>query len=50
MTGVAEIKNDDWNKAKFLGFVSTQKSQPNLEKIGLYTMGIATCVGIGAPF
>jgi hypothetical protein len=29
-----------------VGFTSAQKSQPNLEEIGLYTMGIATCVGI----
>jgi transketolase len=34
----------------YLGFTSAQKSQPNLEAIGLYTMGIATCVGIGVLF
>ncbi len=50
MTGVAEVTNDDWEKAKFFGFVSAQKSQPDLAKIGLYTMGIATCVGIGVLF
>ena len=50
MTGVDQVKNDDWEKTQYLGFVSAQKSQPSLEKIGLYTMGIATCVGIGVLF
>lgn len=50
MTGAVQVKNDDWEKAKYLGFVSAPKFQPNLEQIGLYTMGIATCVGIGVLF
>jgi hypothetical protein len=31
-------------------FANAKKSQPNLEAIGLYTIGIATCVGIGVLF
>jgi hypothetical protein len=50
MTGTDQVKNNDWEKPKYLGFTSAQKSQPNLEAIGLYTMGIATCVGIGVLF
>ncbi|MDC9714711.1 MAG: hypothetical protein PSN36_02660 [Gammaproteobacteria bacterium] len=50
MTGTSQVKNGDWEKARYLGFVSAQKSQPNLGQIGLYTMGIATCVGIGVLF
>lgn len=50
MTGTDQIKNNDWENPKYLGFASAKKSQPNLETIGLYTMGIATCVGIGVLF
>jgi hypothetical protein len=50
MTGTDQIKNNDWENPKYLGFANAKKSQPNLEAIGLYTIGIATCVGIGVLF
>jgi hypothetical protein len=33
-----QIKNNDWENPKYLGFASAKKSQPNLETIGLYTI------------
>jgi hypothetical protein len=35
MTGTDQVKNNDWEKPKYLGFTSAQKSQPNLAELRL---------------